>query len=148
MAKKCEHQLPTARIRIHSPRTIWHPHKDTTFTVKEETDFGLWAAMLKDGLINMGYTGSAFTPFQLGFFLTAMNSLPEDVRRALAHGILRGLGPVVTEEEEGIRFELKQLYDPLVGERETPSGLILPGNEIAGTIILPGTKEFQEVTSG
>ena len=152
MPKSCTNQQPTVRVRIHSPAAVWHGHQDSTFTVKKSSDFAAWAAVLEGMLTHQGYVGKAYVPFQIGFFLTAMNSLPDDVRRALAHGIMRGLGPVVEEEEDEdgnprIRFELKQVFNPLVGEQETPSGLILPDGPGTEAIVTPGSREFQEALS-
>jgi hypothetical protein len=72
----------------------------------------------------MGITHPALV---IGFLLDLCNSLPLELRQFLIAGVGLGLGCEVTEDEDG-SVSIKQVprYEPLIEEKEGPSGLVLP----------------------
>jgi hypothetical protein len=87
--KNCTNQLPTARLRLHSPEQPWRKHVDTTINVKGDTDLDLFAGLIINYLSALSYT--ALPPLYVGFFIDVVNHLPIDMRRNIAAGIVAGL---------------------------------------------------------
>lgn len=137
---KCDNKLPSFRVRMHLPASSFRRHRDHTFEVKGETEFDVWGRLMLETLRQMGYGNDP--NFQLGFWFDTLNTTPPEMRQALAHGIIRGLGMVVEDNEEGngINFKFTTKYDPLVGDKETESGLVIPqaGGVRNPDIVLPG----------
>ncbi len=113
MTKNCANQQPTAYVRVHTPETLpIHPHRDATFTVKKETDYEVWSEVCQKLMASMGIVHA---PLVIGFLLDFLNTLPIELRRILASGIVLGLGCKVTEEKDGaVRVEQRQRYEPLM----------------------------------
>jgi len=145
MPTKCVNQLPSARVRVHSPSLGWRPHRDRTFTAKGETDLDLFAGIIIETLQALGYgalqDADGNQPFVVGFLLDTMNRLPPPVRKVLAVGIMQGWGMVVEPDEDnkGITVRNVPRYTPLVGDETTESGLIIPKEGSGpGGLVLPG----------
>lgn len=136
MSKACENHPPTIRVRVHTPelRPV-HPHLDTAFTVKKPTDFEAWAETCQRILAAMGIVQA---PLVLGFVLDFVNSLPLELRQTLIGGIALGLGCEITEEEGGtVYVQQVPRYPPLVGPEERPGGLVVPGEDAGGKLVVP-----------
>lgn len=136
--KKCENKNPTFRLKVHSPANYIHPHVDKVITVKGENDWETWARLIGSSLEALGYNSDRFI---VGFLLDLINTLPEDFRLAIGKGIVegRGLNIEIKQEEGGPVLEatLPQKYEPLVGERKTESGLIIPKQSPQSQLVLP-----------
>lgn len=141
MAPKCTEQLPTFRVNMHSPATAWHPHQDNIFTMKKPTDWEAWAHTMREILVQLTAGNGRL---MVGYWLDAMNILPPNVRAALLAGIAQGLGleiKSVEGETDTIEVNLVPRYPPLVGEKKTPGGLVVPQSDTAG-LAVPGQPGF------
>jgi hypothetical protein len=144
MPKPCTNKHPNARLRIHTPAGPLHSHRDNTFTLTGASDFELWRAVMKATMATLGHPDENF---QMGFWLDIINGLPFEVRKALVHGIQHGFGMVIRDversgDQQQVMLAWEQRFDPLVGDRKTPSGLVLPGGSgQGGTLVLPTDRE-------
>lgn len=138
MPKKCTNQQANARVRLHSPDLGWRRHVDRTLEVRGPTDYDMWAVLCIDVLRSMGYVQ---TPLVVGFLLEMLNRLPDETRELIAAGVIGGWGMVIeeTDEEHAIAVRNVQRYEPIMGERRTESGLILPDKApTRPKLIIPG----------
>lgn len=142
MPLKCINQQPTFRIKMHVPATSWHPHRDEVIEVKKPTEWEAWAFTIRE-MLQVLTGGSA--PLILGYLLDLINKLPPDMRTACITGIAQGLGLEIkpAEEENTIAVNLVQRYDPLVGDKKTEGGLVLPREGQANQLVLPGQQGFE-----
>lgn len=132
-SKNCENQQPTVRIRVHSPECApIHRHIDTAFTVKGETDYQVWAVTCQKLMAAMGIVHA---PLVIGFLLDFINTLPTDLRKILASGVILGLGCEVIEEKDGsVMVKQVRRYEPLGPAEGGTGGLVVPGK---GGLVLP-----------
>ena len=140
MAKKCENRLPTFRINMHVPATSWHAHYDRNLQVKQPTEFEAWAHAMRAILMELTQGNLRL---MIGYWGDAMNVLPPDARTTLLQVIAGGYGlqiKLVDDDPETIEVSLVQRYDPLIGEKKTESGLILPGKPGASKLVLPNER--------
>ena len=144
--KKCEKQQPTMRVSMHVPATDWHPHFDKTFVVKKPTEFEAWAHTMRDTLLQL--TGGNLR-LMVGYWGDALNTLPNEARTALITVLAQGLGLQIQKVEgkdDTIEIGLVQRYDPLVGDKKTESGLVLPGAGAGkADLILPTDPRYNEM---
>jgi len=112
MVKNCDKQQPTVRVRVHTPECPpIHKHIDVAFVVKKETDYEAWSEVCQQLMAAMGIIHA---PLVIGFLLDFINSLPTELRRILANGVILGLGCKVTEEKDGsVMVKQVQRYEPL-----------------------------------
>lgn len=131
--KNCENQQPYARVRIHTPECPpIHKHLDVAFTVKGESDYQVWSEVCQQLMASMGIVHA---PLVIGFLLDFINTLPIDLRRILASGIILGLGCKVTEEKDGsVMVKQVKRYEPLGPAEEKSGGLVVPNK---GGLVLP-----------
>src|SRR3990167_3247301 len=66
--------------------------------------------------------------FICGLILDVVNHLPDDVRAAIAHGIIDGNGLTLVTDGKTVEASLDRKFDSLTlgGEKRTPSGIIIP----------------------
>lgn len=143
MPPRCEKQQPTFRVKFHVPATTWHPHTDRVIEVKKPTEWEAWAHTIRETLAVL--TGGS-PPLILGYMLDLINQLPADMRTGLITGIAQGLGLDIRpgEEPNTIVVTLVPRYDPLVGDKKTESGLVLPQEGQGAGLVLPGQQGFGE----
>lgn len=142
MPPKCLNKPPTFRVNMHLPATNWHPHKDETFQIKNPTEWEAWAYMMRATLMELTHGNLRL---MVGYWADAMNVLPVEARTALIHAIAKGLGLQIKPVEDvpdSIEVNLVQRYDPLMGDKTTESGLVLPGGKPGGgsKLVLPGSQ--------
>lgn len=143
MPPKCENKQATIKVKIHVPATSWHPHMDKTLEVKAETEFQAWALAMRDSLLALTHQNMRL---MVGYWGDALNSLPADVRTALIDVIARGLGlsiKTAKDQPDVIEIDLVPRYDPLVGEKKTESGLVLPKTP-KSALLLPGQEGYNK----
>ncbi len=144
MPKKCEHKRPTIKVTMHVPATSWHPHMDKVLEVKAETEFQTWALAMRDSLLALTHENLRL---MVGYWGDALNSLPTEARTALITVIAQGLGLSIKAAEgvpDTIEISLVPRYEPLVGEKKTESGLVIPKNPENPDLILPGDERYTE----
>lgn len=143
--KKCTNQNPTIRVSMHVPATDWHPHLDKTFSVKKPTEFEAWAHLMKDTLMHLT---AGNLRLMVGYWGDALNTLPKEARTALITVIAQGLGlqiRSVPDQKDTVEVKLVPRYDPLVGDKKTESGLVLPGGGTGQSdLILPNDPRYNE----
>lgn len=141
MPPKCEKRLPTFRINMHMPATSWHPHRDKTFEVKRDTEWEAWAYTMRDILQELTQGNLRL---MVGFWGDALNVLPPEARTALLTVIAKGYGlqiKTAADAPDTIEIGLVQRYQPLVGEKKTPAGLVVPPEGKSG-LVLPGDPQY------
>ena len=141
--KKCTNRQPTFRTTMHVPATSWHPHFDKAFTINKPTEFEAWAHTMRDTLLQL--TGGNLR-LMVGYWADALNTLPKEARVALVTAIAQGLGlqiSPVEDEPNAIKVDLVQRYDPLVGDKKTESGLVVPSG-VKSDLILPGDSRYNK----
>lgn len=141
MPPKCTNRQPTFRINMHVPATSWHPHVDRTLEAKAPTEFEAWALAQRKMLMELTQGNLRL---MIGYWGDALNVLPPDVRAALIPVLARGLGLNIQQAGDDpnvIEVSLVQRYEPLVGEKQTPSGLVVP-KEGASDLVLPGDPRY------
>jgi hypothetical protein len=128
---------------MHVPATSWHPHHDQTIEVKRPTEWEAWAHMMRATLMELVHGN---TRLMVGYWADAMNVLPPEVRKALIQTIALGFGLQIApakDDPNSIEITLIQRYEPVVGEKKTESGLVVPkGPGEATQLVLPGQQEF------
>ena len=143
MPKKCENKQATIKVTMHIPATNWHPHMDKVLEVKAETEFQAWALAMRDSLLALTHQNMRL---MVGYWGDALNSLPDDVRRALIEVIVRGLGLSIKPAKDtpnAIDIDLVPRYAPLIGDKKTESGLVIPKSP-GSDLLLPGMKGYTE----
>lgn len=141
-AKKCTNQQTTIRVRLHVPKTGWHPHYDRTFEEKWETEWQTWAKTMLQLLLTFT---NGNPRLMVGYWLDALNVLPTELRLALVTGIMRGFGleiKDIPDEPDTIEIGLVLRYPALVGPQVTDSGLVVP-KKGAPDLILPGDSRYK-----
>lgn len=142
MAKPCEHQQPTLRVKAHLPATSWHPHYDRTLEVKQPTEWQAWAKMMLQLLTVLAGGNQRL---MVGYWMDALNVLPVELRLALVSGLARGYGLDIqaTGEPDTIEIRLVQRYKPLAGPKQTESGLLVPHSG-SPDLVLPGDPRYNK----
>lgn len=137
---KCDHKRANARVRVHTPGTTWHGHRDFTVEVSAPTEFEMWAQVFTKLLLKL--TGSS-VQLQLGYLGDALNTLPLELRKALISIIAQGYGLEIqlVPDEAAIEVGLTQRYEPLVAAPETQSGLVVPKSGKAD-LVIPGNPQY------
>jgi hypothetical protein len=128
---------------MHVPATSWHPHADKTFEVKKPTEWEAWAHAMRAIVLELSHGNARL---MLGYWSDALNVLPPEVRKALIQAIAAGYGLQIAPAEDDpktIEISLVQRYEPLVGEKKTESGIVLPKTP-GSKLVLPGQKEYTE----
>lgn len=143
MPTACEKQQPTYRVRMHIPANAWHQHTDKTFTVKNATEWGAWAELMGQTLQALAHNNARLS---VGYWLDAINFLPDNFRKAIVMGIGQGKGleiAPVPDEPQTVTVNLVDRYEPLIGDKQTKSGLVIPqGAGTKAEILLPGDPRF------
>jgi hypothetical protein len=127
---------------MHVPAASWHSHHDHTLEVKAPTEFEAWAMFTQKVLAALAYNNPRL---MLGYWLDALNTLPEDTRKTFIQGIARGLGLSIKpaeDESNAILIDLVQKYDPLAGDKKSKGGIVLPRGVSVGDLVLPGDPKF------
>ena len=143
MPKKCENKQATIKVTMHIPATTWHPHMDKVLEAKADTEFQAWALAMRDSLLALTHQNMRL---MIGYWGDALNSLPNDARLALINVIARGLGLSIkpTEGVENtIDIDLVPRYEPLIGDKQTASGIVVPKN-VESDLIVPGDSRYTE----
>jgi len=115
---------------FHCPPDLWNPkHTDLPVQAIAPTRTGLLVVALREILRGLGWEDG---PILAGLLVDFTNHFPDDMRAAIASGIIDGLGLTVKKNEEDgtVEVDMPQLYNALAkqsGERRTPGGIILPG---------------------
>jgi hypothetical protein len=126
---------------MHIPATPWHPHNDRVFEVKKPTEFEAWAYTVRDMLTELTQGNLRL---MIGYWADALNVLPPDVRKVIITAMAQGLGlqiNTVEDTPDTIEVKLVQRYDPLVGDKKTESGLVVP-QKPDSALILPGDSRY------
>jgi hypothetical protein len=129
---------------MHVPATNWHPHSDKTFEAKAPTEFEAWALAQRQTLMELTHGNLRL---MVGYWSDAINVLPPDVRTALLSCIAQGLGLQIAPVEDApdtIEISMVKRYDPLIGDKTTKSGLVVPQGAEAPDLILPGDKRYNQ----
>ena len=139
---KCLNKEPTFVARLHVPETAWHPHRDQSFHVSEETEWEAWAKFMAEVVRDLANKNPRL---MVGYWLDALNVLPIDVRQSIVTGIIQGLGLDISVSEAGTELvvQLLQRYDPLTGEKRTQQGLVVPVTPKSTGLILPGAPGYR-----
>lgn len=141
MPPKCIEQQPTFRVNMHSPATAWHPHQDNTFTMKKPTEWEAWAHTMREILVHLTAGNGRL---MVGYWLDAINVLPPNIRAALLGGIAQGLGleiKSVEGETDTVEINLVPRYPPLVTNKPSPGGLVVP-EPSPSELVIPGQQGF------
>lgn len=87
----------------------------------------LWVRTLVDLTELLGFGHN--TNMLIGLLLNLINPWPDDVRAAIAMGIVEGGGMTLVRQGDELEGQLHPKFDslPVNGEKRTQSGLILPG---------------------
>ena len=89
----------------------------------------VWVAAVYDLLQMLGFGRDE--KMLGGLLLNLINSFPEQMRGAIAYGIIDGQGLQLTAEGDEVKASIETLFDslPVGGQTRRASGLIIPGGE-------------------
>lgn len=89
----------------------------------------LWQQSVEAVTTSLGFAGDA--NLRLGLLLNMINRWPESMRAAMISGIARGIGMTLERDGDGmdVVVDMSPKFDSLSleGQRQRPSGLIVPG---------------------
>ena len=112
---------------LHLPSDVWvQKHTDVPISAEAESRTSLVSVALGELMQGLGWTDAGML---VGLLTDFVNRFPDDMRTAIAGGIIQGLGMAIRRNESDIEVNMDQQYNSLVpqtGEKRTPSGLILP----------------------
>lgn len=136
MSTDCKHpdEGPNAHVRIHAPDCGWKAHIDKSFSVTAATESELAARIYSQTVKHLGYTQA---PIIIGLVTELVNSLPDEIRKVVAIGIMNGWGlkldPTFDDDGKptGLTVSNPQVFSSLVpgqegAPKQTRGGLILP----------------------
>ena len=113
---------------LHCPPDVWSPkHEDRPIQATAKTRTGLVSAVLGELMHSMGWDDPKMV---VGLLIDFVNHFPDDMRAAIAAGVIQGLGMAVKRDGENLEVDMRQHYNALAGdsgEKRTPSGLIILG---------------------
>lgn len=119
--------------KLHLPKHEgWRPENRTYRRIIEsDNPEGLFYSFLHELILTLGFG----TNEQLwaGLMMNLINSKSDELRTAIASGIIEGMGLELTPDAGELIGSFVQRFTnlPIDREKQTPSGLILPSGELA-----------------
>lgn len=131
---------PVFASSFHLPKNSWHEHRDWGGSVEEATEFQAFAAMTMNTLMELSGGSNRLV---IGYLGDMLNTLPKNLRLAMVHVIMNGLGLDIksaTDELNTIEVNLVQRYEVLTPPDQRPVQLVTPGGGVGNAELIEKIK--------